>query len=198
MAIVVKADILTQVNKNLLTNEGADDIDVELQMCLDDMSEDDLLVSSASPAVTSGDTTIPIPTGHRATIAITLTTEAGVERSPLEKLPGGQFQYRKLRRSSDSVGVPTWYNEFNGFFFLWRAANQAFTSVIEFYKNHAQDVDTIEFADNFKNTIIAGTTYYVALRLNRQSAINKWLPVYENFKKKRSDTMPRQSRIVRG
>ena len=195
---ILKADILTQVNKNLLTNEGADDIDVELQMCLDDMSEDDLLVGTATPSVTSGDLTIATPAGYRSAIAITLTDAAGVEHDPLQKLPRGQYEYRRLRDNDDSTGIPAWYSEFNDLFFLWRAANQAFTSLIEYYKNHAQSVSAIEFADNFKNTIFAGTTYYVALRLNRQSAINKWLPVYENFKKKRSDAMPRQPRIVRG
>ena len=195
---IAKADILTKVNDRLQTAET--NIDTMIQEVLDDLSEEDLLIGTdPDQTLVSGDTTLDEPTGFRAMVAITLTiTSSGSEQYPLIKLPGGHKQYRELRHNDDSLGIPRYFSNFNGKFYLWRPANAAFTSLIEYYKNHPQDVDNIDFDDNFKNVIYAGATFKVALEAGRTRMIQLWGTVYQDAKRKRIDSMVYQPRIVRG
>ena len=195
---IAKADILTRVNERLQTAET--DIDTKIQEVLDDLSEEDLLVGTDdTQTLVSDDTTLDEPAGFRALVAITLTiTSSGSEQYPLIKLPRGHKQYRELRHNDDSVGIPRYFSNFNGLFYLWRPANQAFTSLIEYIKAHPQDVDNIEFGDNFKNVIYAGATFKVALEAGRTRMIQLWGTVYQDAKQKRIDSMVYQPRIVRG
>lgn len=195
---ILKASILTRVNQRLQLAET--DIDTMIQETLDDLSENDLLVDSDSTqTLVSGDTTLDHPTGFRSMISLALTiTASSSEQFPLQKLKGGHPGYRAMRHNDDSEGIPRWYSEFNDKFYLWRPPNQAFTSLIEYYKDHPQDVGTIEFDDNYKNVIYAGATYRVALEYGRQRMIDIWRPVYLDALQKRIDAMPRQPRIVRG
>jgi len=195
---ITKANILTRVNERLQTSFT--DIDTQIQEVLDDLSEEDLLIGTdADQTLESGDTTLDEPDGYRAMIAITLTiTSSTSEQFPLIKLPRGHKHYRELRHNDDSTGIPRWFSHFNGKFYLWRPANQDFTALIEYYKNHPQDVDNIEFDDNYKNVIYAGATFKCALEKGRTRMIQLWGPVYQNAKQKRIDSMVHQPRIVRG
>jgi hypothetical protein len=197
---IAKADILTEVNDNLQEEFAAGDIETSIQKCLDDISEEDLLVDSdSSQSLSIGDKTLDLPTGFRAMIAISLTlTGSGSEQYPLIALKGGHRQYRELRHNDDSTGIPRYYSEYDDKFYLWRPTNQAATVLIEYYKNHPQDVDNIEFADNFKNAIYAGVTYYLALKHKKTSYVQLWLPIYENAKEKRTDAIVHIPRFVRG
>jgi len=164
------------------------------------LSEEDLLVGTDSTqTLTSGDTTLNEPTGFRALVNIRLIiTSSGSEQFPLVRLPRGHKQYRELRHNDDSTGIPRFYSNFNGKFYLWRPPNQAFTSLIEYYKNHPQDVDKIEFDDNYKNVIYAGATFKMALEQGRDRMIKLWGTVYQDAKQKRIDSIVHQPRIVRG
>lgn len=198
---ILKADILTEVNDNLQTS--LTDIDKYIQKVLDDLSEEDLLVGTDSDqTLVSGDLTLNEPTGFRALINIVLTiTSSGSEQFPLIALKQGHQQYRALRHNDDSVGIPRWFSNFNGKFFLWRPPNQAFSSLIEYYKEHpalSGATGTILFADNFRNAIYAGATFYTALKYSRIKAITIWGPAYADAKKKRIDSTPHQPRFVRG
>lgn len=145
---------------------------------------------------------ITLITGNTLTVeaaGATVTIMAnGSEQFPLIALPGGHAEYRMLRHNDNSTGIPRHRSNFNGKWFLWRPPNQAFTANIEFYKNHAQDVSSIEFDDNFKNAIFAGSTYRVALEKGRTRMIRQWLPIYEDAKDKRRQAMPRNPHIVHG
>jgi len=196
---ILKADILTEVNDNLQTS--LTDIDKFIQKALDDLSEEDLLVGTDDDqTLVSDDTTLDEPTGFRALIAITLTiTSSGSEQYPLIALPQGHQQYRALRHNDDTIGIPRWFSNFNGKFYLWRPANQAFSSLIEYYKDHpALSGDNIEFGDIFRNAIYAGATFYTALKYSRTKALSIWSPMYESAKKKRIDSTVHQPRFVRG
>lgn len=196
---ILKADILTEVNDNLQT--ALTDIDKFIQKTLDDLSEEDLLVGTDSTqTLTSTSTTLNEPTGFRALINIVLTiTSSGSEQFPLIALKGGHQQYRALRHNDDSTGIPRWFSNFNGKFYLWRPPNQAFTSLIEYYKDHpALSGDNIEFSDNFRNAIYAGATFYTALKYSRTKAITIWGPAYQDAKQKRINATAHQPRIVRG
>lgn len=196
--MITKANILTQVNARLQT--AFTDIDSQVQEILDDLSEEDLLIGTdATQTLVSGNTTLNEPTGFRALVNIVLTiTSSGSEQFPLIKLKGGHKQYRELRHNDDSIGIPRFFSNFNALFYLWRPANQAFTSLIEYYKEHPQDVDNIEFGDNFKNAIYAGATFKVALEAGRTRMIQLWGTVYQDAKQKRIDSMVYVPRIVEG
>lgn len=197
---IAKANILTRVNQRLQTNFSGTELDTQIQEILDELSEEDLLVGSdATQTLSSGDTTLNEPSLFRALIAISLTiTSSGSEQYPLVKLKGGHKQYRELRHNDDSMGIPRFFSHFNGKFYLWRPPSQGFSSLIEFYKDHAQDVGTIEFGDIFTNVINAGVTWKAALEAGRSRMIGIWGPVYANAKQKRINSTAHQPRIVRG
>ena len=198
---IVKADILTFVNESLQESFSGTDLDFEIQQCLDDMSKEDMLVDTDdSQDLENGDTTLDEPTGFRALVTITLTiTSSGSEQFPLVALKQGHQEYRKLRHNDNTVGIPRWFSNFDKQFFLWRPPNQDFTSLIEFYKDHPQDIDNIEFDETkFKNTVYAGSTYYAALRRKKVSYIGIWRPIYEDAKAKDANSIPHIPRFVRG
>lgn len=194
---IEKAAIITDVNANLQTRLS--DLDVYIQKVLDDLSEEDLLVGADDEqTLSSGDTTLDYPTGFRSEIAITLTNASGVTDAPLDELPGGHEEYRDLRDSDSATGIPEFYSRFNKKFYLWRPPGASFTTLIEYYKNHPQGVDTIEFGDEFRNAVYAGTTYYYALKLGRVNAINLWGPIYADAKQKRINATPKEPQISEG
>ncbi len=192
---IAKADILTRVNARLRLN--GTDIDIMIQEVLDELSEEDLLVGSAAGTLESGATTLDEPTGYRALVAITLTLSSS-EQWPLVKLPGGHRQYRELRGNDDTTGIPRFFSRFKGKFYLWRPANQDFTTLIEYYKDHAQDVDNIEFGDNFRSVIYAGATFKMAMDIGRERMIKIWAPAYYALMQKRINSTAFPPRICRG
>ena len=198
---ILKANILTFVNNALKTNGlfAGDDMDVEIQAILDDLSEEDLLeATDDDETLASGTESFSVPTGWRDYSAITLTNTAGVNLVPLEEIPGGINEYRRVRSNDSAIGTPRWYVVFNDTVLLWRNSNGVYTVKQEFTKNHPQDVSSIEFKDIFKNTINYGVAYEVSSRLNRVAGINLWLPRYEAAKRKRIEAKPMQPSIARG
>ena len=192
-----KANILTFVNNALKTADT--NIDVEIQAILDDLSEHDLLeASDDSVELESGDDSFAIPTGFRDFSAITLTNASDVNLDPLLEIPGGIKEYRRLKSNDSAIGTPQWYVVFGDTVFIWRSANGDYEVLIEYTKDHPQDVDDIEFGDIFKNAIYFGVTAEVAARLNRTAGINLWLPKYLAAKQKRIDSKPEQPSIAIG
>lgn len=183
MAVIVKADIIADVNDNLQTafSESGTDLDRAINKVLVDMSKRGLLVSNdSSQALVDGDLTLNYPTGFRKAIAITLTDANGTPLRPLKKLPGGHPQYRRARHDDLATGFTEWYSEFEGLIYLWRPASQAYTTLIEFRKNHAKNPDNIEFSTDFENLMFAGATYWHAAAKGRVSGISIWGPIYQN------------------
>ena len=195
---IEKATILVQVNKRLQLAET--DIDVPIQEILDDLSEEDLLEDTdGDQTLVNGSTTLDEPTGFRALIDIVLTvTATGSEQFPLIALKGGIKEYDQLRHNDNTVGIPRWFANSNGQFFLWRPANQAFSSLIRYYKDHPQDVDNIEFGDNYKNAIYAGVAMKVAMEKSNTRMINQWAAIYGDAKQKRINSTVHIPRFVRG
>lgn len=197
---ITKADILTRLNARLQTAFVVGDIETQIQEILDDLSEEDLLEDTdATQTLVTDDTTLNEPTGFRALIDIVLTvTATGSEQFPLLPLKQGIVEYDQLRHNDNSVGIPRWFANSNGQFFLWRPANQAFSSLIRYYKDHAQDVDNIEFGDIFKNAIYAGVTMKVAMEFGRDRMISQWAVIYSDAKQKRIDSTVHVPRFVHG
>lgn len=200
MAAIVKVDILADVNENMLTSFSGTDLDRQINKVLKDMSNKDLLVGTdTSQTLVAGDKTLNHPTGFRSMVSLTLIDAAGVENDPLIKLPRGHREYRQLRDNDDSNGRTRWFSDFNSQFFLWRPADQAYTTLIEFYKDHALDPDNIEFDDvKFQELMFAGVTFWKATALSRTKAIALWGPIYSAALQIAEDNMPRNPHIARG
>ena len=175
---IEKANILTFVNTALQENYSNTDLDDQIQMVLDELSKRDMLVGTATPSLVNGDTTIDYPTGYRAMIALTLTlTTSGSAQFPLLPLKGGHEEYRQLLHNDNTTGITRWFSKFNSKFWLWRPINQAATVLIEYIKDHPQDVDTIEFDETkYKNVIYSGACYYTALTRKKKSYLEIWTP----------------------
>ncbi|MEE9354737.1 MAG: hypothetical protein V3U75_04030 [Methylococcaceae bacterium] len=181
--VIIKADIIAKVNKRLLTNFATDgtDLDDEINSVLVDMNNRGLLVGNdPGQTLVDGSLTLNYPTGFRHAIAITLTEANGTPLRPLRKLPGGHAEYRKLRHDNLATGFTEWYSEFEGKIYLWRPASQAYTTLIEFRKNHAKDPNNIEFTTDFENLMSAGATFWHAANIGRTTGIAIWGPIYQN------------------
>ncbi len=196
---IVKADILIFVNRVLKTQETAGDIDIEIQAVLDNLSEEDLLeATDDTKTLAALQESFELPSDWRDYSSITLTTQAGVNQDPLRPIPGGIEEFRAVKSNDSGTGTPQWYVVFGTTVFLWRPSSGIFTVKQEYTKNHAQDVDNIEFADIFKNTINYGTAAEVAMRFNRTKGIDIWLPKYLAAKQRRIDSTPLQPSIAVG
>ena len=181
MAVIVKSDIIEDVNDNLLTNFATDgtELDRAINKVLSDMSKRGLLVGvDTSQSLASGNKTLDFPTGFRSAIAITLTDSSSNERPPLIKVPGGQRGYRRAVGNGANSYSPRAYAEFNEKIYLVGEAAEAYTVNIEYRKNHPKTPDAIEFSTDFENLMFAGATYYYAAKLGRQSALAIWTPIY--------------------
>lgn len=201
MAVIVKDDIIADVNDNLALALAGTDLDKVIIKTLNDMSNRGLLVGiDDTQVLVDGDTTLDYPTGFRkgGVINITLIDAAGAEKGPLVKLHGGHNGYRELRHNDSSTGTTVWYSEFNKKFYLWRPADQAYTTLIEYSKNHAKDPDNIEFETEFENLMFAGATFWYAAKLGRATGIALWGPIYNGELRTAMLNRNFQPSIIRG
>lgn len=184
MAVIVKADIITDVNENLSLELAAasTELDRAIIKTMKDMSKNKLLVGTDSTqTLTSSSTTLAHPTDFRELINITLIDGSGNSKSPLRKLPGGHREYRQLRDNDANTGFTEWFSDFNKLFHLWRPPNASFTTLIEFYKNHPKTAGSIEFETKFEDVMFAGTTFWKAIALGRTNSIAIWSPIYSGL-----------------
>ena len=199
MVMIVKADIVADVNDNLLLNGGADSLDRFINKTLSDMSKKGLLIGTDdTQTLVDGSTTLKWPTVYRSKFNITLTDSSGTEREPLIKLPGGHKEYRQKIAHGSTGGIPRWFSEFEGKFYLWGKSGEAFTTLIEFRKNHPKDPNSIEFDTDFENLMFAGVSFWKAAQLSRTAAINIWGPVYQNEMRKAVLDRRNQPSMMRG
>jgi hypothetical protein len=180
MAAITKASIITDVNANLNTAFATTELDTAIIKTLRDMSNKKLLVGTdATQTLSDGSKTLNHPTGFNSIISITLIDGSGNEQKPLKKLPGGHKEYRQLRHNDDASGITEWFSDFDKKFYLWRPADDSYTTLIEYYKNHAKTADSIEFTDELENLMFAGATYYHAIQKGRTNAISIWAAEYD-------------------
>ncbi len=197
----IETGIVTFVNKALRKNYTVDgaDLDIAIQICLNDAANHNLLVGTeTSQTLIADDTTLDYPTDFKNLISLTLIDGNSNEKSPLIKLRGGHQQYRELRLNDDSSGLTEFYSEFNSQFFLWRPANQAYTTNIEFYRYHPQDINAILFTDEFRSMIYYGTAFFESMFIKNVEGSNRWGPMYANEKQLRRVSMNTQPSIIEG
>lgn len=168
------------VNGRLQEAFATGEINSEIITCLNDLTKFNLLRASSpdEQSGVDGDVSIDVPSDFKQLISITLTDGSSVQKEPLLPIPGGFKEYRRWMSNSVFRGTPSHYTRHAGTFYLWPVLNAAFDFEIEYYKNHAQSVATIEFDDTFTNALNFGTTYYAALFRKKTSYVNIWRPIY--------------------
>ena len=185
--------------ENLQTAFSGTQLDSVIIKTLTDMSNRGLLVGTdSSQVLTSSSLTLDFPDGYRSAISITLIDGSLATKAPLIKLPGGHGEYRELRENDDSTGLPKWYSEFNDKIYLWRPPDAAYTTLIEYRKNHAKDADNIEFTTEFENLMFAGATFWKAASLNRTESVNLWGVIYRDELRTAILNRKNQPSIARG
>ncbi len=194
-----KAAILIFVNAALNTEFTAAQIEPELRTVLQKLSDNDLLIGSDDTNYPANTVTITQPTGFRSEIALTPTNAAGVENDPLLALPGGYQEYRTLKSNDANTGIPEFYTLLNKVFYIWRPLNAIYNILIDFYKNHALDVDdgdfAIEFGDEFTDAINSGVTYYKARNQALRTYMGDWKIEWFEALANRIASFPRQPHI---
>ena len=180
---ITKVEILTFANGRLRRSET--DIDVEVQIVLDDLSDENLLIGTdLTKTLSSGKESVSEPDGYREMITIRLNdgTDDGL---PLKKISRNDYlQYMENGNSSD-YSESGYYNEFNGSIYFYPVPDGNYTIKMEYYKKHANDVDTIAFDEEFRRSLFYGVIAEVAIKYKLMDYINIWLPRYENEKSKR-------------
>lgn len=192
----IKAAILAVVNEALNESYSGTQLDTAIQLCLNDLSNEDLLVGTDSDqTLTSSSLSLDYPEDFKSLISIVLINSSSVRQAPLEKLKGGHKEYRRLRDSDNATGEPESYSEFDDKFWLWRPSNGSYTTEIEYYRRHPQTPGAILFGEEFRNAIYFGTTYYKALLRKKTEYIAIWRPVYLVEKEERRAAAPAEPRI---
>lgn len=195
----IKTAILAFVNEALNESYSGSSLDTAIQACLNDLSNEDLLVAvDDSQTLANESETLDYPTDFKSPISIVLINSGDVRQAPLEKLKGGHKEYRRLRDNDSATGEPEFYSEFDNKFWLWRPSNGSYDTEIEYYRRHPQTPGGILFGEDFRNAIYFGTTYYKALLRKKTDYIAIWRPVYLVEKEERRAAAPAEPRICRG
>lgn len=193
----IKTAIIAVVNEAL--RENYSDLDTAIQLCLNDLSNADLLVGTDDTQTLSlGDLTLDYPADFKSLIALVLIDSSSVRQAPLKKLPRGHRHYRELRDNDASTGITSWFSEFDNKFWLWRPPNGSYTTEIEYNRRHPKTPGAILFGEDFRNAIYFGTTYYKALLTKKTEYIAIWHPRFLVEKEERRLAAPEQVRITRG
>ncbi len=197
----IETDIIAFVNKALRKSYSASgaELNIAIQTCLNDLANHNLLVGTdTDQTLVSGGKTLNYPTDFKQLISLTLIDSNSNEKAPLTKLKGGHKQYRELRLNDTSSGLTEFFSDFNSQFFLWRPADQAFTTNIEYYRYHPQDINSILFTKEFRNAIFYGTAFFESLFLKNAEGQSRWGPMFGNEKQLRRISTNTQPVIFNG
>lgn len=193
---ITAGNVLTFCNNVLRRSET--DVDLQIQTILDDLSQGPFIPAvDATQSLADDDEYLTLPDEYYSMVSVALHDGTSWLR-PLKSFPGGYKAYRDQRGGAASVEVsaPEYYTVWGGKIWLWPIVGQSYTSRIDFWKIHAQDVATIEFSDEFRRAINFGTTFEVAMKFKLPDAIQLWGPRYQNEKELMRLSHPGQPRII--
>jgi len=193
---IAKDDILTFVNSALKRTET--DIDSVIQLVLDDLSEENLLqAEDTTQSLASSGNDADYPTGYKELIEIVLN-DGTYDGQPLEVISRVEYLRKMKGVISADYAEPEWVNEFNKKFYFVYPADGTYTVKIYYYKYHAQDVDNIEFGDEFEMALKFGTAFFYACMKGLSRYIAIWGPLYQAKKAAREANKPPRAYVVKG
>ena len=188
--------VLTFVNNVLRRSET--DVDTQLQSTLDDLSQGPYIAGvDSSQSVADGDEYLARPDEYYSMVSIVLN-DGTSDMQPLKAFPGGYKAYKDEKGNVGSVYTshPLYYVVWGTYIWLYPIPGQTYTARIDYWKVHAQDVDTIEFSDEWRRAVNFGTTFEVAMKYKLADHISIWGQRYEMEKERQRLSHPGQPRIV--
>ena len=166
---ITKAQILSFTNSRLQRADAASDIEESIKMILRDIASYYVLTDTdTTQTLTTTDLTLDYPSdaldGEQAIKSVILTDSSSVQQAPLIYLPGGWREYNRLMEqfTSGNRSYPSHMVCFRRKIYLWPAPSQAYTTSIEYLKRHPEDVDNIEYTEDWRNAILFGVCREVA------------------------------------
>lgn len=192
--------IRTFVNAVLQQSFSVNDIDAAIIATLNDLTKFNLLTatSPADFAKVDGDNTLDLPDDFKKVISITPIDGSSVQQEPLLPVPGGFKEYKlwNAHNNTNFRSTPKYFVKHAGKMYIWPTLNASFTLEMEYYKNHAQSTDTIEFAADFTNAVNYGATYHAALFRKQTSYIAIWRPIYTEERGRMIQMNPPQPAVL--
>jgi hypothetical protein len=178
---ITKAQILSFTNSRLQRADSASDIEESIKMILRDIASFYVLDDEdTSQTLTSSDLTLDYPSdaldGEQAIKSVILTDSSSVQQAPLTYISGGWRDYNRLmdQYTSGYSSYPASMVCFRRKIYLWPPPSQNYTVSIEYYKRHPEDVDNIEYTEDWRNAILAGVTREVAYDNKMTDQIVLW------------------------
>ena len=194
---VTKADIQAFINECMEDAISTTALALAIKLCLRDLSNFNFLkATDTSQSLTASDTYLDCPEDYKDIDEIQLTDAEGDLLDPLIAFSGGYKEYLREMGSSQSNGIPEYYSEYNGKFYIYPPADGTYTVAIAYSKYDSQDEDNIEFGPEFTNAIKFGACFYYAMMKARSSYINVWGPAYAAEKELRRLNMKQQPSIT--
>ena len=199
---IAKSEIIevhNEARKGSLANDSAE-LDVAIKMCLNDLSNSNLLKSSdTSQTLSSTSTYLEYPSLFKSLMdAGIILNDGSYDLDPLLKISWREYKELMTNFHSGLRSSPKAYAENDKKFYLYPAPGQTYTTEIWFWKYHDQSADSIEFEEEFRNVIYYGTIYFKAQLQGNQKYMGIWLPQYEREKTLRRISQNTQPRIVKG
>lgn len=205
---ITKAELLTFANAAFDASYSGSDLDEALSLLVDDLANMHVLLGEdTDQSLASGSLTLDYPSDaldtDRAIQEIVLTSSSNVQQKPLKWLPGGWEGYNQCMEGYNSGvgGTPTHFVCHDREIFVYPIPNAAFTSVINYYKQHGAITGTnptISFGDSWKKLMKFGIVYFWALMKADQSYLSVWEPRYLAEKQRMEAHIPRDMAIAGG
>ena len=128
------------------------DMDDELRSVLGELSDrGEFLPETTTFATEAGVATYALPTLFRN--AGHLSISGG---NDLVEQAWPDYQRYIEGQSSPSQGEPRYWTIWDGFWWLWPVANDAYTVHVDYWARHAESPAAITFGDPFRDAIVAG------------------------------------------
>ena len=166
---ITKAEILAFTNSRLQRADTASSIEESIKMILRDISSYYVLEDTdTSQSLTSSSMSLDYPSdaldGEQAIKSVILTDSSSIQQAPLEYIKGGWRDYNRLLDQfvEGSRSYPSNMTIYGRTIYLWPPPSASYTVSIEYFKRHAETVDTIEYSEDWRNTILFGVTREVA------------------------------------
>ncbi len=192
--------IRTFVNAVLLKEFAVNEIDAAIIATLNDLTKFNLLTQTtpASFSKVDGDNTLDLPDDFKRVISITPTDGSSIQKAPLLPIPGGFKEYKlwNADNRANFRSTPEYFVILAKKAFIWPTLNASFTFEMEYYKNHAQSVTSIEFAADFTNAVNYGAAYHTALFRKLTSYMAIWRPIYTEERGRMIQMNPPQPSVV--
>jgi len=200
---IKQAEILAFVNRALAREET--DISVELRSVVDDLADLHVLRGVDTQELTSTSDRLVYPadslTTDQAILSVQLRSPAGVWDAPLRPWPGGIRDHNRFYEGNPSRSTPEYYVAMQSAADGWcifvdpRPASDR-TAWIHYYRQHQQDLTSLEFPTEWRRAVNFGAAMEVAATYGLEKSVALWGARYQNEKEKRRILAPREPAIM--